>query len=87
MKTIAQIKRYKGECRKWYWFDQYKEKKKQIEDMGMIVVDDYFEPVPANTYAWNDPGIVISNEEFENIKKCISKFGCLTYVYDDERYC
>ena len=87
-KIIAKIERnFKGECRKWYWFDPYEKDKRKLEDMGMIVRDDHFEPVPADMCEPKDPGIVISDEEFENIKKCKRKFGCCISVYDNGYWC
>lgn len=86
-KIIAKIERnFNGECRKWYWFDPYAARKREAAAEGMEVHDYVFGSVPANMWTTNDPGIVISNEEFENFEKYISKYRCLAYVHDFKRY-
>lgn len=82
---IAQIERKikngKTECRKWRWYDIYRD----IYPGRDLT---YTCKVLPNSVKEGDPGIVISEEEFEAIKKCPGARGSITYhsCWDDEDY-
>lgn len=82
---IAQIKRKikdgKTECRKWRWYDIYRD----IYPGRDLT---YTCKVLPNSVKNGDPGIVISEEEFEAIKNCPGVRSSITYhsCWDDEDY-
>lgn len=82
---IAQIERKikngKTECRKWRWYDIYRD----IYPGRDLT---YTCKVLPNSVKDGDPGIVISEEEFEAIKNCPGVRSSITYhsCWDDEDY-